>query len=720
MAIYKNKDIETNINERGAELGNINVNFYTEDNGTASIRIKIKNQQGAPINFNNTDMLPQLDLYAQDGSIFTKEPVDIILPEQGLIQYKVSDYVIRHEGKMDCKLFMENGTESVHVANFYFVIKDSGITGAIGKEIRVEVLEDMVRNVMIGNAMGLLNDEYKEKINQDVVNYVSSNPDKYKGPKGDTGEQGPQGQRGLKGDTGEQGPEGKQGIQGERGLRGEQGPQGPQGPKGDNGKDGVDGKAPDMSDYDNESEFVKLKQNEKSFMNFLDENSAKTNNNKISLSSDRNIKIDLPFNDNDKFTLTMSKNTNDDFIKFRNADYTAETKTANPQTYDKNYDSSMLSGGTMSGSGDNFYTTTIGAKITLNFTGNNIKFRYYTENRGGVWKASIDGNFVKNISTHLSAQSPEQIVAPSVGENLIKDNMEDTEHTLVLEFIGQDENYPVTTPRGWIKLDSNTSDTYNTHTFSYFTAQEVVARVTQNALYDSNKEFAFDISYNNTREWIPEHNNVGTLKLSDKGKQSLFIDGVEYSINEALTEKTFTEVKILQNLFGINSGNGDKVCQLICVTTITSQGVKFNTKLTWLKELTINSGYVNMFTLNPKFANTLITSYDTKHQLNKYDNSYVYLTEKAPYSFVAISDTFTDMYLTCDNIDAYKTLRMGYADRDGDKYGNGLFAIQHRNESLQKLYPRTYKNHVTQVNEVYKFEGFFGFGKLPMANNVLS
>ena len=193
MAIYKNKDIEANINERGVELGNINVNFYTEDNGTASIRIKMKKQDGSSINFNNTDMLPRLDLYAKDGSIFTKEPVNIVLPEQGLIQYKVSDYVIRHEGKMDCKLFLENGAESVHVANFYFVIKDSGITGAIGKEIRVELLEDMVRNVMTDNAMGLLDDEYKDKINQDVVEYISSNPDKYKGPKGPKGDKGEEG-----------------------------------------------------------------------------------------------------------------------------------------------------------------------------------------------------------------------------------------------------------------------------------------------------------------------------------------------------------------------------------------------------------------------------------------------------------------------------------------------------------------------------------------------
>ena len=151
MAIYKNKDIQANINERGVELGNINVNFYTEDNGTASIRIKIRNQQGVPINFNNTDMLPRLDLYAKDGSIFTKEPVDIVLPEQGLIQYKVPDYVIRHEGKMDCKLFLENGNESVHVANFYFVIKDSGVTGAVGKEIKVDILDDKVKKVLLDN-----------------------------------------------------------------------------------------------------------------------------------------------------------------------------------------------------------------------------------------------------------------------------------------------------------------------------------------------------------------------------------------------------------------------------------------------------------------------------------------------------------------------------------------------------------------------------------------
>ena len=664
MTINKNTDLEFSL-QKGTEKGGVYTNFYTEDKGSASIRIRLSNQ-GYYLDLTKTDLKPVLFLFHDDGSIFEIKDFMNVMPEQGLIQYNFSDNVIRHAGKVKAKVFLKNETKSVHVANFSFDIKDSGIEGAVEKEINVNTIDDAVKKI------------------------INEQPELFKGEKGDSFK--------YEDFTPEQ----------LEGIRGEQGPP------------GEPGTTPDIKVYENENEFAKKKLNEKSFMNFLKDNSVQTSNNTISLLSDRNIKIELPLNDTDKFTLTMSKNINDDFIKFRNADYTSETKTSNPQTYDKNYDDSMVSNGSLSGSGDNYYATTNGTKVTFTFTGSSITFRYYTDKRGGVWKASIDGTLIKNISTHLSAQSPEQIVAPSVGENLIKEGMEDTEHTLVLEFIGQDENYPIDTPRGWIKKDSNPVEYYNRYTFSYFTTQTNVTSVTKNALYDSNKEFAFDVIYNDTREWIPEHNNTGTLKLSDEGNQSLFIDGVEHSINNQLEEKTFTEVKILQNLFGINSSSGEKICQLICVSTITSQGVKFNTKVIWLKEVTIRSGYVNMFTISPEFADTLITSYDTKHRLDIYDNSYVNLTEKAPYSFAATSDKFTDMYLTCDNIDAYKTLRIDYTDRAGDKYGKGLFALQHRNEKLQKVYPKVYEDHITQENEIYKFEGFFGFGKLPMVNNILN
>ena len=204
MVIYKNKDIEANINERGVELGNINVNFYTEDKGTSSIRIYL-NWNKNRINLNSINMQPQLDLFHSDGSIFMDEKVDIILAEQGLIQYKITDQVIKHPGTINAKLFLKNEKESIHVENFSFNIKDSGVEGAISKEININLVEDTVKKIM---------NEY---------------PELFKGEKGDKGEQGIQGPRGV---------QGERGLQGEQGLKGDTGSQGIQGFKGDKGDKG--------------------------------------------------------------------------------------------------------------------------------------------------------------------------------------------------------------------------------------------------------------------------------------------------------------------------------------------------------------------------------------------------------------------------------------------------------------------------------------------------
>lgn len=239
MATYKNKDIEVNISERGADAGNIGANFYTEDKSTSSIRITIKNNKRA-VDLSKTNLTPKLDLFHSDGSIFMDENINIVLPEQGIIQYKISDQVIKHPGVVNAKLFLKNETQSVHVANFNFTIKDSGITDAVNKEISVNIVDDSVRRIINENAIELLGAGFKEDVASDLQSYVDQNIEKFKGPKGDTGPQG------VKGDTGERGLQGPQGIQGERGLRGEQGPQGPQGDKGETGLKGDKGDKGDV------------------------------------------------------------------------------------------------------------------------------------------------------------------------------------------------------------------------------------------------------------------------------------------------------------------------------------------------------------------------------------------------------------------------------------------------------------------------------------------
>ena len=225
MAIFKNKDIEANINERTVELGNINANFYTEDEQTASIRIFIK-WNNRPINLNKVNMKPVLNLYMEDGSIFEGEKVEIIIPESGVIQYKIPSNVIKHVGKVKAKLLLENETDSIHVANFNFTIVDSGTEEPVRKELSFNLVDEAIRRIVQISAMELLGDDFENRLNEDVVKHLDSNPELFKGEKGDTGEQGIQGERGLKGDTGERGP---QGIQGAPGIRG------PQGLKGNDG-----------------------------------------------------------------------------------------------------------------------------------------------------------------------------------------------------------------------------------------------------------------------------------------------------------------------------------------------------------------------------------------------------------------------------------------------------------------------------------------------------
>ena len=240
MYPYKNKDLEVNIQTGTIKRGNHGILFYSEDKGTASIRIKITDNN-RNIDFTKIDLVPYLDLFMEDGSIFKDEKVTMANPTIGLIKYDIPENVIKHVGQVNAKIILKNKDKSIHVADFYFTIGDSGIEGAVEKEVSVNIVDDAVRRIIQENAIELLGDGFKEDVSVELKNYVNDNVETFKGPKGDKGEQGPQGARGLKGDTGEQGLQGPQGIQGERGLRGEQGLQGPQGMTGAKGEKGEKG-----------------------------------------------------------------------------------------------------------------------------------------------------------------------------------------------------------------------------------------------------------------------------------------------------------------------------------------------------------------------------------------------------------------------------------------------------------------------------------------------
>ncbi|MDW4434487.1 BppU family phage baseplate upper protein [Staphylococcus saprophyticus] len=247
--IYKQKDITANINNKSVNIGNIGVNFYTEDEQTASIRINLKRNESV-IDLTKTEMRPKLDVFCNDGSIFLDETLEYILPTQGVLQYNIPKNVIKHIGQVNAKLFLVSLDTKVHVANFSFNIIDSGLEGKIQKEISLNLVEDSVRRIVKENAVELLDDGFKTEISNGLKNYVNENADIFKGEKGVAGTIGPQGkqgergERGYQGEIGPQGEPGKQGprgYDGERGIIGPEGPQGLSGPKGERGEIGPKG-----------------------------------------------------------------------------------------------------------------------------------------------------------------------------------------------------------------------------------------------------------------------------------------------------------------------------------------------------------------------------------------------------------------------------------------------------------------------------------------------
>lgn len=205
--IIKMTDVETNISTTNVDIGDIGSRFYTEDENTAFIRIRI-NYDGQPVNLNDTDMKPKLDLFMQDGSIFIDEPTEMLIAESGLIQYNIPTKVIKHAGRVSCKLFLDNGTDSVHVANFTFNIVESGVENIVAKEINVELLKDTVRKVIDENSDSILGENFKNEVSNNFLEYAKTHTEEFKGPKGDTGEKGDTGQ---KGSVGPQGPKGDTG-----------------------------------------------------------------------------------------------------------------------------------------------------------------------------------------------------------------------------------------------------------------------------------------------------------------------------------------------------------------------------------------------------------------------------------------------------------------------------------------------------------------------------
>lgn len=478
--------------------------------------------------------------------------------------------------------------------------------------------------------------------------------------------------------------------------------------------------APKLTEVTAQLAETTTKENETNFYDLLTRNSTDVGGHSIKVLSDRSLLATINLTNEDSVTLDLRKNINDDFIKFRNADLS--TVTTGKKIESKSNYSTVLAGSITSTTGANHYTTVVGTKIEQVFKGTEISLTYYVDiinNRGGLWHCYIDGLKVKELSQHPNAVPSSDLLTASSARTIIASGLVDTQHTLVLEYMGQDPNNPITGARGWLRFNDNASSDPNNNieTFKWLGVSGG-GETTVQVLYDSNKEFALSIdktATNGNRQWFPEHNNLGTLFSEE---QSLYVDGKKESLSVAAIH-SFKEVKLLQKLVVRHPSFIGDVCSVLITATINYLGINFETKFEWLQNTYIHNGYVNMLTINPKFGDKLISSQGGEYDLNLADNTIEYLDEKIPYSFAVVSENYNNHYVTLSSREPKRSFRFGEIGTGGNADGTDYHYLQHRSADLQKLYPVTFLAYNAKAGEVFKFDGHFGFGFLPSVSEML-
>ena len=555
---------------------------------------------------------------------------------------------------------------------------------------------------MTDNAMGLLDDEYKEKLDNDLKNYLVENKEDFKGEKGNplkyedlTDNQKEE----LKGEPGQ--PADNE-IVAEL-IKDDVAPVLSEVETARGGKTNLNSRLDDISDFSNrnieQTDFVdKLK----SLSNYDSVQVKRTNNNSFSVSNVNSVT-------NRHMTNIFTKNANDDYFILSESYIGDTTMSELPKEY-VNYTK-------VSGTIDNQYAThftiEVNTKIKAEISGEVIYFRRYGDNRGGVWEFTLDGDVDNKVKISTFKSTP--------GTDNVKlfENLKDTVHVIEGEFIGDD---PLNTPtgdisRGWLPY-STTSETTKTFFSRFINLNMVRDKVINTAM--SNKDFALRIRpKGSTGEYhfIPEHNAIGTAFKINNAKILIDdkpLDILNMQVGIANKGKNF---KIVQSVYG-KYPSGDNLIRIDNIHAISLDGsIRLMGKVEVLKDIEIQDGYFLMLPVSTDVATRLKTSRYNNYPTTKTDGSRTNLVDEKDdtTSFIFTSSTNTNLYSAMTVHDPYRSIRTGKTD----KYPVGQTAwIEHRNASMQKLYQSIYRLSTITAGTELNYDGSYISGELDNIHNM--
>ena len=225
----------------------------------------------------------------------------------------------------------------------------------------------------------------------------------------------------------------------------------------------------------------------------------------------------------------------------------------------------------------------------------------------------------------------------------------------------------------------------------------------------SNKEFAFSVAQSGSTEteWFPQHNNLGTTFVTDKGTQAFYADGKEVDIETVTTDFVpFSEGEFVQICFSKLPTDTDNRAKLIIKYDFDTV-VKQYFEMEFLQASTINAGYVFQLPARQDFLGQIKT--DKREVIPSQETED---TVHSPFSNLEAYE-----YYATSNFPDKKDYYMRHKITNHSHDLKSL-ELQHRSGQFQKLYPRVFQQTDISEGEIVYFDGEYEIGKLKDANVV--
>ncbi|MGD6772439.1 hypothetical protein [Staphylococcus simulans] len=409
----------------------------------------------------------------------------------------------------------------------------------------------------------------------------------------------------------------------------------------------------------------------------------------------------LKISDNDYAASRYFKDSTDEFLKGYQNYIVNNDATISEKLINENY--TNVSAGTMTGTtGNNHYTSNVGTKITYQFTGYYIDFSALCNTTGGLWKAYIDGVEKGTYSVYASSAITKTF--------MVADNLTDTAHTLTLEFMGADPQNVISSPRGWIRFDSDGDGVGTTFTVKHIDLVQTQTLPANFTINFSNKEYALsvrDAAKTQTAEWFPAHNNIITTFKGQNFVRELIVDGNKVSLDKVSDGVAFKKATLIQKIEHKLSVDTSARAEVTFIVTFEDGKVYNEIKIKWLQDSEITSGYIMQMPFSTEWFDRVVSDkFEVANEDVVNTGTSTQFNDLNARTFTATSETpagknYIYRMSMLEMSEPYKEVKLA-----------------HRDTTLQKLYPQNYKYTVKTAGTIDYFKGFYEFSRIPNANLV--